>query len=155
MKLNPKTVYKFAKIVAKEGHVREVLKKVLITPTKMVATDSYCLLEVEQENDTKTNQLLDFAEFQNTYKKQDKEIEIETTNENGEIMGAKFPDYERAMPKENPIATTYLDADCLIKVLEQFRDRNKNDVEIELYGEDRPILLKKEGMRGLVMPLKR
>ena len=149
MKLNLKKMYKFAKIVAGK-YGRENLKHILIKPGKIVATNGFCLLEIDSANDNDENQLLDFSEFSEVYKNKDYEVDISTKNETDDL---RFPDYELIMPNTDPIVSASFNANNLITVLEQFKDKEGSVVTLELRSESTPILLKGIGMTGLVMPL--
>lgn len=163
--------------------LRPVLSTIAVFPDKVVATDSYRLLEVEKEKKEHNPVLLDIASLHTARKAIKKSTEFvwfsveekETlvTVRNGPesvaclalTMEGTFPDYGNIIPKGKPLATVSLNARYL-RDLADYVEKNGQDIGydnrgvfIELYGKDKPVMFyskTKEGnrVRGLIMPLR-
>ena len=158
MEVNSKTVYRFSKFIGSD--VRPVLQKVLVTKNKMVATDSYKLLEITNPNEVEKDQLLHLPDFISTFKNTERAVKVETVE--NKTDGNQFPDYEQIMPKTDPIMEFQVNAKLMIECLEQFKNKetDNNYVTIKLYSKEMsPIVMQGSGatenIKALLMQLKK
>lgn len=71
----------------------------------------------------------------------------------------KFPDYEGLFPTGDPRVRVVINGAKLVELLKVMSELNKlGAVEMRIYGEDKPVELRAEGVnqraRGLIMPIR-
>lgn len=108
----------------------------LITPEKIVATDSFKLIEIKYETGVdspivvqlpKGLKTLDGAVALQSGKLFNKGAEYQ-----GNILEEKFPDYEKIIPTTAPILTRYVDARLLKDICEAFNGGMKMELHKSL-----------------------
>lgn len=74
-------------------------------------------------------------------------------------VDGQYPDYEKIIPKDTPLAEVTVNANLLAELLEVMAKTNElHEVTIKLYGKNKPILLEasndSQNARGVFMPKK-
>ena len=152
MQVNAKTVYKFSKFT--NCKTRPVLQNILVTPTELIATDSYKLLRIKQNNDITENQLIDTVGFYETYKNTNKDIAVNTASADKE----HFPDCHAIIPDgKTPTKELCFSAKQLIEALEQMKEGR---VLIKIYDDNAPLMIQgneesNTNIDALIMPTKK
>ncbi len=160
MKLNAKNVHRLGKFATGKSS-RPVLNCALVSSDRMVATDSYKLLEIKCKNDTNELRLVGVGEFRRIFKNVDIDVEHPTDKDGKNCE--QFPDYEQVVPKGKPTESIAVSRKYLIEVLQAMKlgGDGHDMVTLELHGGIKPLVVKKSKandgdpeIMGLLMPLK-
>lgn len=158
----------FKKVVSKSS-IKEELKKVLMTKTHLVATDSFSLIEVGRDcfsdGEKHCLSILD-TRFSEQILIKPEELDLEpkllAVFPVDEAVG--FPQYEEIMPKESDLASDYtavtIDPQKLATMAQALADTYsiKSGAQIVLHvpkNPSKPVLMKRTDgkARGIVMPM--
>lgn len=166
MKLNKNhiAVAKFASA----STVRAELSSVLIKNGRVVATDSFRLVELAIEDAEGAEPVL--VDAKAFGKLRGKELEAETgipgagltIEADGvktilqSIDASRFPDYEQVLPTSEPTASVRINGRYLAEVAALIAKTEKNEtVLIDFYGQQKPVIISTSKGRGIVMPVLR
>lgn len=133
--------------------IGESISGVLITPEKIVATDSFKLIEIKYETGVdspivvqlpKGLKTLDGAIAVQSGKLFNKGAEYQ-----GKIIEEKFPDYEKILPTTKPTLTRYVDSRLLKDICEAFN----GGMKMELHESLLIFTNKDESMKAVLSPM--
>lgn len=131
---------------------------VLVKPDRIVATDSFKLIELKMESDIKKPILLNLPNGVNKFSKILK-LEKDWYVENGNAlykateMKDDFPKYEQIIPKDKPVFKIRLSPLHLKAICTAFED--KESMDIEFHGEMKVVVCtdKDKTLMTLLMPI--
>ncbi len=146
--------------ITSKSSIRPELSAIYFAPNKMVATDSYRLIEVKKDIVFKGNpRPIKAKGFKGT-----KTVSIDDNDLihdgdkliQGERVDAEYPKYERVIPTGKPIFSIKVNAKYLAEIIAEADAQAGSDynhtVRLDFYGEHRPMLItpitKEEKPRG-------
>lgn len=172
-----KNVKNLSAFVSTSKMGREI-EKVLVTPDKVVATDSFKLIEVSGPTGVPKPVLVGLPKGVKSFDHiETKEVgqEINSPHHVGKIMtkGAtyevgnveedgRYPKYTQVIPTEEPVFSIKLSPDhlkeiCIALSENQLRGRNGNQnagMLLEFYDAEKPVKITGENVLALIMPIK-
>ena len=140
-------------------HLKKAVEGVLITPDKIVASDSFKLIEIESgDTGVKKPIVLKVARYINRFEKvvvMDGEHFVKDGDSfhKGKLVEEKFPDYEVLIPKSEPVFTIKLSPLHLKEICTAFED--KVYIKMEFHSESKPVVFTENtgSLRALLMPI--
>lgn len=149
---------------ASTSTVREELASVLIKDGKVVATDSFRLVELPIECDADAMPVLISAKAFGKLK--GKAITGQTGHQGlivdvdgfGALLpsldAGRFPDYEKLVPTADPEASVRINGRFLAEVLSLLAKTDPFEtVQVDFHGQAKPVVISTKAGRGLVMPV--
>src|SRR5690242_8007543 len=137
--------------ITSKSSIRPELASIYFTPDKMVATDSFRLIEVKKdialEGEPRCIKAKGFKGRGSVIVGDNDLINDGGKLIQGERVDAEFPDYEKALPTEKPAFTMYINAKYLAEIAAEVDAQAQNavhKVRLDFYGEHRPLLLTSE-----------
>lgn len=134
-------------IAQKKGY-KPGIKGVLITPEKMVVTDSFRLIEYKKAS--KNGLMAVRPELGNTLLDGCKLLTIQDR-----VDASEFPDYEKIMPNDKPTVSIRLQASFLASlskiVTDCLKEQGKLYVDLNIYDKRGMVELRGENVRGVLM----
>lgn len=146
-----------------KSDIKPELACVLVKPDRMVATDSFRLVEVKGQTGIDKDTLIKLPKALKTLSAVTLKDEKLGTMEKGawyelETIEGAFPRYETIMPTAEPIATIRVNAEYLKEIAQTFEDKKKlGFVDISFFGELKALRFtnKDESVTALLMPMAR
>jgi hypothetical protein len=137
--------------------LRPAINGVLITPKKIVATDSYKLIEERCEVGVTAPVIVRLPKGVKTFASVSpdgksivgKRGEVYTTET---LKADDFPEYEQVIPKEDALSYVKLSAAHLMEICEAFAHGEKS-FTIEVHGPHKPVVFISGNKRALLMPM--
>jgi DNA polymerase III sliding clamp (beta) subunit (PCNA family) len=135
------------------------IEGILVTPDKIVATDSYKLIEIKQASEIKKPTVFNLAKGFKTF---------ETANDTGliakygtvcsnGIQSDAFPDYAQVIPKDtdNPVFEIDLSPEHLEQIAKAFKGTSKYPrMTMKLYAKNKPVVFtNNKDIMALLMPM--
>lgn len=144
--------------ITSKSTIRPELGSIYFTPDKMVATDSYRLIEVKKDIEVAEPCVIKAKGFKGreTVSIDDHDI----VNDGGKLIqgarvDAEYPDYEQLFDLGEPKFTMLVNAKYLAELAAEV-DAQAHDtmhkMRIDFYGERRPLILSAEGEGGKGSP---
>lgn len=139
---------------------RDVLNSVLIAPDKIVATDSFKLVEIKTETGISEPLLVKLPKGIKTFESVHSENGIVTIRDKKgagyqvDVLSTAytFPEYEKLIPTTEPKLTVRLSPEYLAQVAKAFE--GDVYVEIALHGNAKPLVFTSDSnVRVLLMPI--
>lgn len=142
--------------VSKEK-IERAIEGVLIMPDKIVATDSYKLIEITTETGVPAPVIVKMPKGLKTFESVTAASVL--TNKGAtyqcEVLRAdKYPKYEAVIPAGEPVATVRVNAEYLEQIASACKGAGQfHAVEIAFHGELKPLVFTTNGIRALLMPM--
>jgi hypothetical protein len=140
------------------------IEGVLVEKDKIVATDSFKLIEIRHNTGAGTPFIATLPPKLKTITKIEKisDTKARVTGKNGEmyetgLLTDPYPDYAKIIPTTDPIATLKVNPVYLASIGEALSADNDSfmGITIEIHGANKPIVFKSKNMTALLMPIQR
>ncbi len=144
-----------------KSNIRPSISGVLVTPEKIVATDSFKLIEIKRANAVKEAIIVKLPKGLKTFDRiSDEKLYHKNAEYPIEKIDDTFPAYESIIPTTEPKMTIIVNPKFLAEICAAFS--KEVTIALELHGEDKPIVItardtrgdKKEDIRALLMQCK-
>lgn len=129
-----------------------------ITPTHIIATDTYKLIKIKQPSDIKeayTFELPKGVKTFDTIERHDKEVRILIGGNTlvSKVIDETYPDIEAVIPVGEPVVKITISTEHLAEIAEAIK--KSGQVELSYYGEIKPLVFttKNEAIKILLMPI--
>jgi len=137
-----------------KGPVERSINGVLVTPDKIVATDSFKLIEIKQASDIQKPTVFKMVKGFKTF---------ETANDTGliakygticsnSIMEDAFPEYEKVIPQGEPVFEIDLSPEHLEAIFKAFKGYPR--ITVKMYAKNKPVVFtNNKDIMALLMPM--
>lgn len=150
-----KNIHKF---VAKDSP-KQSITGVLVTPEKIVATDSFRLVEVTHPFPSVSEPTIvklpkNCSKIDDISVSQGKVMVVSDGDISiGAIVDDTFPVYDAIFPTEKPMLEIKLNTAYLKEIAEFFERNEQPTFTVKLYGNLKPVLFEAGNIRALLMPI--
>lgn len=139
--------------ITSKSSMRPELSAVYLTPEKMVATDSFRLIEVKKPIGINKPFLFKAKGFKG---RGAVSVNGDIINDDGKLIqgervDGEYPDYEKALPTDKPAFTMYLNAKYLAEIAAEVDAHAKDPfhtIRLDFYDKHRPLVITAEGVTG-------
>lgn len=144
-----------------KSKIKPVLQSIHVMPDKIVATDSFKLIEVIGDTGAiETFNVIPPKGLKTFDKIERKDGQPVFTHKNaeykGELVLEDFPEYEQVIPKTDPVLEITISPAHLKEVCAAFESKDDfSGMQFAFHGKTRPIVItnKKKDIRVLLMPI--
>lgn len=146
-----------------QTNLNKSIEGVLVTPTHIVATDSFKLIEIQAETNTNEQFIARppkaLKTFEKVYKENEQVIfEDKGTKYIGELIQDNYPDYNSIIPTGEPTNELFLTAEHLQEICIAMADKSKRGlltgIKMSIYEKGKVIVFtnKLGDKKALLMP---
>lgn len=146
------------KAFTKKDGLRPVLEGVYITPDRIVATDTYKLIELKTDTGLKETFVFRLPSGVKDFERVEKDgKKVTLYNKNNvyitQVTKEEFPQYEMIIPKDE-LVSIRLSPKHLKEICTSFE--NKEYLDFKIYkGEYKPITIEADNLKALLMPIRK
>jgi len=137
-----------------KSSIKPELQSIYLTENKAIATDSFKLIEITRNESVEEPVIVRIPKGVRKIDNIDQNGVITNgiNTVQGEIIDGNFPDYKTVMPKNEPEYEITFSPEHLAVIIESYK--KEKSITLKFYGNEKPMMIQKNGVMTLLMPVK-